>query len=202
VSVVAATLERLYGKLCWGVSYYSHVNLSLSFGNPRLRVREPYETHSTSEQLRRLAARRQVTVTGEWWLWVFCAYWRIAQDGERLAGLSSSARQRRRAFDFLDGQKLVTATVKPRTGLTRFGFDLGASLEVTRCVRGSDDELWLLYKPNGYVLTVRGNGTYEHRPGGATESRPRLVPVPGRSDRVRRAATRARRDGRSVRGPD
>lgn len=66
---------------------------------------------------------------------------------------------------FLDGQKLTHVDLDPRTGKTRFEFDLGGVLEARRFDRAFDIELWLLYKPNGYVLSVRGDGQYNHEPG-------------------------------------
>jgi hypothetical protein len=57
---------------------------------------------------------------------------------------------------------LKEVEVNPRTGATRFDFDLGGRLEVRRMERNSEDDLWMLYEPNGYVLCVRGDGRYSH----------------------------------------
>jgi hypothetical protein len=99
---------------------------------------------------------RLVTVKGEWWLWVYCAYWTITGNDNRSASTSSSARQRQRALGFLHGQKLVDWGINASTGATRFEFDLGSSLSIRRRQESNSDELWLLYKPNAYVLSLRG----------------------------------------------
>lgn len=163
--VVAKTFEQLNSHPCWGLNYDSQLGLSINFGQPSLDIREPFQTNSTSESARRIAARRCVTVRGEWWLWFHYCYWRISSQNQRLATGSSSDKQIDRAIRHLDGQKLISAQVHPETGATYFEFDLGGVLECRRIERDSHDELWNLYKPNGYVLCVYGNGTFTHQRG-------------------------------------
>ncbi len=62
--------------------------------------------------------------------------------------------------------------MNPDTGATAFSFDLGSVVEVRRFERTSTDELWILNKPNGYFLSVRGDGTYDHVPGSGLDNRP------------------------------
>jgi len=64
----------------------------------------------------------------------------------------------------LDGQKLKHIHINARDSATEFGFDLGAILQVRR-FRGDDSDVWTLYKPNGYVVGVRGDGTYTYARG-------------------------------------
>jgi hypothetical protein len=135
----------------------------MNFGTPSLHIREPFITNEKSEIVRRMAARRCVTVRGEWWLWVNCCYWRLSSQGSELATGSSSLKRIERAVAELSGQALVSIGVRPTTGATRFGFDLGCVLECRRFERNSDAELWMLYKPRGYVLSVNGNGTFSHQ---------------------------------------
>jgi len=135
----------------------------MNFGKPSLEVREPFKTDSKSEFVQRVAAARRVTVHGEWWLWIYCCYWRLTLDGVGMATGSSSFRRIERATKHLDGQKLVSVDVDPETGATRFDFDLGCALHCRRYDRDSDRELWILYKPRGYVLSVRGNGCVSHQ---------------------------------------
>ena len=165
VGVIPKTFEQLYGQPCWGLHDDSQLNLSINFGQPSLDIREPFQTSSNSEIVRRMAARRCVTVRGEWWLWFHSSYWRISSQNQRLATSSSSDKQIDRAMRHLDGQKLISAQVHPKTGATRFVFDLGGVLECRRFERDSDRELWNLYKPSGYVLCVYGNGTFTHQRG-------------------------------------
>src|SRR5262245_4374853 len=167
--------QPLFGKPCWGLRYDGNLNLSMNFGKPSLHVREPFNTGSTSEAVRRMASRRQVTVRGEWWLWMYCCYWRLTSGDLELATGSSSFRRIVRATEQLSGQELVSLAIDPQTGATRFVFDLGCALHCRRFRRDSDDGLWKLYKPSGYVLSVHGNGTFSHQRG--TEVEKRLQPI-------------------------
>jgi hypothetical protein len=160
--IIAKSFEPLYGQPCWGLHYLRLLNLSMNFGKPSLDVREPYHTKSKDEVLQRLAARRNVTVRGEWWLWIYCCHWRLTLDGVALATSSSSLRRIQRAMAQLEGQELVSVVVEPDTGATRFTFDLGGVLHCRRFGRESEEELWTLYKRNRYVLSVCGNGTFSH----------------------------------------
>jgi len=147
----------------------------MNFGKPSLGVREPFTTDSKSEVVRRMAARRQVTVRGEWWLWIFSCYWRLTLEGLELATGSSSFRRIERATAQLEGQELVSVAVEPTTGATRFAFDLGCVLNCRRFERDTDADLWMLYKPSGYVLSVHGNGTFSHQRGTEVEKRPQPI---------------------------
>jgi hypothetical protein len=171
------SLQPLYGHPCWGLRYDRSLNLSINFGRPSLHVREPFGTDSTSEAVRRMASRRRVTVRGEWWLWIYCAYWRLASGDLLLATGSSSLRRIERATAQLEGQELESVAVEPETGATRFDFDLGCVLHCRRFERDSDAELWMLYKPGGHVLSVHGDGTFRHER--ATEVKNRLRRVEG-----------------------
>ncbi|MGO8746678.1 MAG: hypothetical protein ACLQNE_11875 [Thermoguttaceae bacterium] len=173
--IIERSVQPLYGQPCWGLSYDRIVNLSMNFGKPSLRVREPYNTDSKSNAVQRMAARRQVTVCGQWWLWIYRCYWRLTSGELELATGSSSIRRIERAKAQLDGQKLVLVEVEPATGATRFDFDLGCVLHCRRADPDNDAALWMLYKPSGYVLSVHGNGTFSHQR--STEVENRLHPI-------------------------
>ena len=128
-----------------------------------------------------LAGRRLVTVKGEWWLWVYMAYWKIVQDGGLAARNSSSLKAKQKVMGFLEGQYLKNVEINNDNGCTRFLFDQGGELEVRRFEKDSEDELWLLYKPSGYVLTVTGDGSVTHEPGSGIDRR---VGVVGRKLKV------------------
>jgi hypothetical protein len=173
--VIDRSFRSLYGHPCWGLRYDRRLNLSMNFGKPSLHVREPYATDSTSDAVRQNAARRRVRVRGEWWLWVYCCYWRLTFGDLELATGSSSLRRIEQATAQLEGQELVSAAVEPATGTTRFDFDLGCTLHCRRFERGDAAELWMLYKPSGYVLSVHGNGSFSHQR--VTDVETRLQPI-------------------------
>ena len=173
MKTIKEAFGRVYGLPCWRVCYEPGLNLCMSFGDPSLSVREPPGSPE-SEAYEPNASRRIVAVSGEWWLWLN-ARWKFSMDGKRVATSSSSLKKRLAAVRCLDGQKLVEARVRRGTGSTKLTFDLGGVLDMRR--HGPDDgrKLWLLYEPDGGVLTVRGDGTCSHEcppsaDGGATKS--------------------------------
>jgi hypothetical protein len=163
--IISKSFQRFLGQPCWGLHHDRQLNLSMNVGKPSVRVREPFITKSKSEAIKRWAARRNVWIRGQWWLWVFCSYWRLSSKGHLLATGSSSSRKITRALVQLQGQKLTSVKVDGKTGATEFAFDLGCLLECRRFEKASEDQLWILYQPNGYVLAVYGNGTYSFGPG-------------------------------------
>lgn len=158
--------RRLYGHPCWGLEWSRQMNFSINFGKPSLKVREPYVTRSQFQVVQDLSSRRLVTVRGEWWLWLWCCHWQLSMNTDILATGSSSIRRIEKGMSQLSGQKLVSLSVNERTGFTRFDFDLGCHLHCRRFERDSKDELWTLYRPSGYVLSVHGNGTFCHQRSG------------------------------------
>ncbi len=175
MKTIASATKGLIGKLCWGVEWERQLNLSMSFGDPKLRIREPYVSKSPSQRVREIASCRNVKVKGKWWLWVFCAYWRIVIPNTVTAKNSSPLRIKKTAMARLNGQKLVNVRANDHDGSTEFAFDLGAVLQVRPFQKGDDADVWTLYKPNGYVVWVRGDGKFTHAKG--TIPGDKLVPI-------------------------
>lgn len=158
--LIDSQLQPLFGLPCWGLHHAPQLNLSLNFGPPSLEIREPrVAAEGSSEAIRQHLARRQVTVHGKWWLWLRLCYWRLDLHGERLATGSSSNRRIELALFELSGQKLVSVRVDSETGATSFEFDLGCRLNCRRFSKDAADELWVLYRPQGDVVSVYGDGT-------------------------------------------
>jgi hypothetical protein len=177
--VISQTFEPIYDQPCWGLHFSHQLNLLMNFGKPSLRIRDPIRdpgsTSPKSERVRRLLARRLVTIRGEWWLWLQCCHWRLSSKGKQIGTSSASLLRIRQATAELDGQKLTSVDVEPATGATRFAFDLGCVLDCRRFEKDSDSALWYLYKPSGYVLSVHGNGTFSHQRGSAVKEN--LIPL-------------------------
>jgi hypothetical protein len=183
MNIIDRTFEKVYGEICWNVMHDCQLNFSMELGEPSLDVPHgPSQKVTSGEIRRRLAARdwrirpdkaqRVVHVKGRWFLWIYMAYWKTSCQGVQIATSSSSQRLKSLATRDLDGQKLIQVQVNPRTGATAFTFDLGSVLEVRRFERDSSDELWTLYEPTGYCLSVRGDGTYDHVPASGIDNRP------------------------------
>ena len=145
-------LEGLVGEICWGTSYDSQLNLSLSFGEPYLRIREPLPDSEIP-----ILRLRRVKVVGAWWLWVYLARWRLVVGEIRVTG-SSSRKKMGVALTRLEGQRLAGAQINGQTGATKLTFDLGARLEIYRWNKGDTDDLWTLYEPQEQTLSVTGDG--------------------------------------------
>lgn len=157
-------IERVFAPLrehpCWGLHYSSQLNLSVNFGKPSLLVREPRQIAAKSRAVQRMFARRNVTLRGQWWLWLRMCYWKLSVDDRVLVTFGTASQRRLNcAFGELEGQKLVEVFVNPATGATRFDFDLGCRLECRRFEKKSTTDLWCLYRPRGRALLVCGDGT-------------------------------------------
>jgi hypothetical protein len=149
--------------------------LTLEFGRPHLHVREPYVSSSESRRVREGAARRRITVHGDWHLWIYCCDWAVFQ-GSRLVGDSESSDLKiHRAARCLDGRKLVAAHVFPHGMRSLFEFETGARLETKPY--GRTREQWLLYEPGGNVLVVRADRTYSYGKGNRPPDRKQWRPI-------------------------
>jgi hypothetical protein len=175
LSTFQSLVRPLLGRPCWSVEYESQLNLKLSFGRPSIHVlREPGQQIGKPGR-GRWSGRRIVTVRAEYWLWVYLARWKVTLADGRSATMAGGGRARDVVLNTLKGEKVTEVRVQPSTGATRIAFDLGGVLEIHRLTRRTPEDLWLLYKPRGLVLTVRGDGTYAHGPGSKAKERWRPV---------------------------
>lgn len=158
MNIFEKSFSQLQGQFCWGIRWGSYINLRLSFGNPHLKVKE---IHKNDKKYGKNKLERFILINGDWELTIDSAYWRMSMKGAPLASSSSTQVKKNRAIAEIRGQKFSVVEMG-LNGRTKFKFDLGGELEVWRVARESRERLWSLYKPNGYVLTVRGNGEIEH----------------------------------------
>src|SRR5437867_4208902 len=112
-SIIQKTFRELFGQPCWGIDHSRWFNLWINFGKPSMRIREPFESKSKSESIRRMAGERRVSLVGQWRLNLFCCYWSLSRSGELLAGFSSSTGRIRKAIHNLEGEKLVSVRINP-----------------------------------------------------------------------------------------
>jgi hypothetical protein len=168
--LIAKRFAALRQHPCWGLHYDRQLNLTMSFGRPSLRIREPFVTQSKSLAAQGISSRRLVTVRGQWWLWLFCCYWQLQQKGEVLATGSASFRRIELALKELDGQKLTSLSVDRSTGRSHFVFDLGCELVCRRFEPDSNSDVWTLYGPKD-VVSVTGQGAVRCERESETERR-------------------------------
>ena len=166
---VEKIFRPLIGQLTWHVKQGHGSFLTFEFGKPHLEIGQPTlpkkrYPHLVKEMENR-KMRRKVYIHGDWHLWIYCCAWTISQDGNGIAECESSREVIKAATDYLDGQALLNVFIEPETVSTRFEFDLGGCLSTWP--DDTDSEQWLLFEPDGNVLTIRAGGSYSHHPADA-----------------------------------
>jgi hypothetical protein len=114
-SIIQNAFRELFGQPCWGIDYSKTLNLWINFGEPYLSVCEPYQTKRKTKLALDMASRRVVHPRGRWRLWVYCSYWRLSRNGDLLAFFSSSYRRIQQAINKLNGEKLVSVQINPKS---------------------------------------------------------------------------------------
>ena len=154
---VAEWFGPLFGQPCWGV-LTSQADMSLEFGSPILKVREPRHAEpALSDRVKFASSRRRVSVYGDHSLFISACRWRYFQYGQRF-GDNFYARRMKRAACAIDGQKLVRVEIDPVRATTEFNFDLDGVLRLKPMDPESDQ--WWVTKPDGHCFTLRGDGAY------------------------------------------
>ena len=156
-------LRPLIGLPCWQVQWDANTNLAMNFGEPSLAIREPKQSLAESPRVRELFSYRHITVRGAWFLWIVHAYWKLILREDISITSRSGQRQMQHALTQLDGQRLLRVMIAPATGHTTLLFDLGAQL-ILRRQRKVAEDIWMLYTPEGQVLTMRGDGQTSYQP--------------------------------------
>src|SRR5687767_13366715 len=165
MNIVETKFQELYGIVCWKVEWDRNLNLSMNFGQPSLSILEPRIVKSKYKKVNDSFKYRGVTLRGEWYFWVLNGYWKLSiENFDEVTG-ANSYKRKSMALARLDSQKLTQVSVNPETSATQLDFDLGASLSIRRIDIKSDGDIWSLYQPNGYVLSVRADGKYYDDPG-------------------------------------
>ena len=169
--IIYRSFEKLFGLPCWNVT--TDYGLTFKFGNPYLRIHEMKKTYKVDYvPIPIFSKKRHIIVKGQWFLWIYMAHWKALYKGKRIITNSSSNHNIRRFSNQIEGQRLIQVRVNENTGATSFLFDLDCTVEIRRWGKNSKDELWHLSKPNGYCLSIYGDGKYSHRPGSGIDRRP------------------------------
>lgn len=153
--------SAVYGHPAWSVKHGHGSFLTLEFGQPELEIREPQVVTrpDASERVRERLARRTVTVTGRWHLWIYCCNWSLTSNGKDAAHSESSDDDIEFATQRLDGQKLLAVSPGETPGSWVFAFDLGGELKTWPYGDDPSNEQWFLFeRESGNVLSVREDG--------------------------------------------
>ena len=92
---------------------------------------------------------------------IWCCDWEIYRRGNRL-GTKRMRSNIERVTHYLEGQKLVSFSIKPQNLRSIFKFDLGGKLVTMTTPFDKELELWMVYEPTGKILTLRGDGRYSY----------------------------------------
>ena len=170
IKIIKRVFDKMLGEVCWEI-FHENINLSLKFGRPKLFIYENKKNPTLDRKLRCLTG-----IKFEWLFWVTNGYWKLTvldnSGKKKLVATSSSPRSKKDdTIRYFWGQKLDRVEIDSKLFQTRLFFDLGAELVVRR-PRDITKEVWILYEPNGYCLSLFGNGKYLHMPAKSTDRRP------------------------------
>jgi hypothetical protein len=148
-------LSAISGQYVWSVRSGEYGVLRLDFGKPHLEVRGPYPSAGKPERVALALQRRLVIPTGEWHLFIEASLWSIEAGGFRCDRTDEKFDER--AFDQLNGQKLVSAVYAPESSGWLFTFDLSGTLFIReRRLQEEEDTQWVLFFAKGGCLFCEG----------------------------------------------
>jgi hypothetical protein len=145
--------ESLFGKPAWQVEPGHGSFLTMNFGDPYLDIAEPTKRYN----------KRSIYVRGEWYLWLYCCDWIVYSNEERVGDASlqlTTKKWIKRAAKFLNGQKLMSASISKQGCSLNLEFDLGGRLISKPYDKKS--EQWILYMPKNKTLTVRADRRFQY----------------------------------------
>ena len=92
MTVIDTIFQPIYGKKCWNVENGWGSFLTFEFGEPHFKVvREPYSSKSQKPRVIRQAARRLVSIYGDWKLWIKYCEWSFYRNDVFIGNLLSFA---------------------------------------------------------------------------------------------------------------
>jgi hypothetical protein len=144
--------SELIGRPPWGVRLGEGSFLTMEFGKPE-------------------ANQSGGLVHGEWHLWLYMCMWRIETKEKVLVGSEDDRTSIRSLLETVPFDATRVANITPPSLDLSLEFNSGVSL-VTFSVTTRSDEQWMLFTPDGNVLTTYAGGAFHY--GKANE--PRYVP--------------------------
>lgn len=155
-SVIDETFDGLQGIPSWQVKQGWGSFLTLEFGLPSQEI---YPVSERKSEQGFSHPQRLVVIKGQWHLWIYCCGWDLLQDGKLLAHNESDRETIAEACRVLDGQALTDFRFHRDNGQCRFEFDLGGKLE-TGPYSDKLEVQWMLFRPDGKVLSFRSDSTF------------------------------------------
>lgn len=182
VDPISEAFAAVLGLPSWLVRKGHGSFITLEFGDPKLSVDKPRLLPTFIDGGPARTMIRSAHVQGAWHLWLSCCLWSLRLNGVELAQSESEDHTIGRALGILNGQALTSVEVDPRSASTTFAFDLGCVLATRPSPATTRDEepaeQWMLFQPNGQVLTIRGDGRFSQHAGNAPPDDERWMPIP------------------------
>lgn len=132
-------VSSLLGQKAWGTELGVGSFVTIEFGSERAAAEAGERPH------------------GEWHLWVYCCAWRLETEDEVVAASEDPREKLQTAVQRLNDHVLQAVKVERPALETTFTFEGGLTLRLFP-IFSENFEHWMLYDPNGFVLTV-GPGT-------------------------------------------
>jgi hypothetical protein len=151
-------LQQIVGELVWAAKRGHGTFITMEFGAPHLVVREPIKSTSTAPRVVRLLARRQVSIRGEFSLFIQDSRWSISTK-DRTVGLDSRESVVREVLQDLDGQRV--SAVSFASADTILEFDLGATVRLGKSIFPTEpkSDLWSLNRFGTPGLNLLNDGS-------------------------------------------
>jgi hypothetical protein len=160
--------KPLLGQFAWNVRGGVGSMLTLEFGAPHIIVGEPVVPRAaTSERVRRLLRRRNITVVGDWDLFIQYCDWKIWVSAGSSDSESFDWRRPDECLRDLDGQRLVGVGGGSLPNSWKFEFDLGGVFEFwpSNRIQGDQRPVGPLRLENDdtqemrFIVSVHNDGT-------------------------------------------
>ena len=138
---VVASLTAAYGLQAWGTRLGHGSFLTVELG----------ESEATGRAY------------GRYHLWIYMAGWRIEDGMTMLAASEDDRDELAGKVTVLDGRKLTSVTVEHPSLSARFEFEGGLVL-ITFSLYSTDEDHWMLFRPDGNVLTMGPGSSWSVEP--------------------------------------
>ena len=182
VHPISEAFRPVLGLPSWDVKKGHGSFITMQFGQPELRIKEPRLLPVFLDRAPAQTMVRSTEIYGQWHLWIYGCVWSLTLDTVELAHCESEDATIVRALRALNGQVLTSVEVDPADGSSTFAFDLFCVLSTHPAQhQGADGEpieQWMLYQPSGQVLSVRGDGRYRAEAGSAPRDDRSWAPIP------------------------
>jgi hypothetical protein len=152
-------LRLLVGQYVWSVRSGVDTWITMEFGEPHRRIREPRQaSEDASELVKRILARRLITMKGDLSLFIQDSQWSISTGDAVVNWNSDAALVGKMPVHHLDGQKVLSAV--RRSDETVLEFDLGTTLRLGKTIFPNDVKsvLWSIQLWENSRISILDSG--------------------------------------------